>query len=58
MARLFSAAHQLSELEAVHARHLDIKNSQRKFVLEQQGQRFFAAGGLKNGSSGTANNGF
>jgi hypothetical protein len=33
-----AAAHERGQLEAVHARHVDVENGQRHFVFEQQVQ--------------------
>jgi len=44
IAGLLHAAHQLGQLESVHARHLHIENGQAELVLEQERQRL--VGGL------------
>ena len=46
VARLLRAAHQLRQLKTIHFRHLHVEDGQREIVLQQQGQRLFARGGL------------
>ncbi len=43
MARTLAAAHQLGQLEPVHARHLHVEQRQRIVVDQQQFERLFAA---------------
>lgn len=48
MARARRRAHHLGQFKAVHARHLDVEDGQREFVLEQQCERGVTGTGLVN----------
>ena len=62
--RALGAAHQLGQLEAVHAGHLHVEDRQRELVLQQQRQRLLArarlvdACGRRRGSAPPAPAGF
>lgn len=45
---MFGSPHQPGQLEAVHAGHLHVQNSQRKVMVQQQVERIFARRGLKD----------
>ena len=47
---LFSAAHQLGQLKAIHAWHLHVEDGNREFMLQQQRQRLVSRQGFIYGT--------